>query len=82
MYADDDGIRQVGTLATVTEVIERFEDGRLNVVVEGGERFRLVELTEGRSSTPDSSNRSTTSTTPPSPTTSSGRSSSSHDWSS
>ncbi len=48
VYADDDGIRQVGTLAIVTEVIERFEDGRLNVVVEGGERFRLVELTEGR----------------------------------
>jgi Lon protease-like protein len=49
VYADDDGIRQVGTLAAVTEVIERFEDGRLNVVVEGRERFRLVELTEGRS---------------------------------
>ena len=27
---------------------EQFEDGRLNVVVEGRERFRLVELTEGR----------------------------------
>ena len=48
LYADDDGIRQVGTLAVVTEVIERFEDGRLNVVVEGRERFRLIELTEGR----------------------------------
>ena len=23
-------------LATVTEVVERFEDGRLNIVVEGG----------------------------------------------
>ncbi len=49
VYADDDGIRQVGTLAAVTEVIERFEDGRLNIVVEGRERFRLVELTDGRS---------------------------------
>ena len=49
VYADDDGLRQVGTLATVTEVTERFEDGRLNIVVEGGERFRLLELTEGRS---------------------------------
>src|SRR4051794_37342058 len=48
VYADDDGLRQVGTLATVTEVVERFADGRLNVVVEGGERFRLLELTEGR----------------------------------
>ncbi len=49
VYADDEGIRQVGTLARVVEVTDRFDDGRLNIVVEGGERFRLVELTEGRS---------------------------------
>ena len=49
VYADDDGIRQVGTLATVVEVTDRFEDGRLNIVVEGGDRFKLLELTEGRS---------------------------------
>lgn len=48
VYADDDGLRQIGTLATVSDVTEHFEDGRLNVVVEGGERFRLVELTSGR----------------------------------
>jgi Lon protease-like protein len=35
--------------AAVTEVLERFDDGRLNVVVEGRERFRIVELTGGRS---------------------------------
>jgi ATP-dependent Lon protease len=49
VYADDDGMRDVGTLAAVTEVTERFPDGRLTVVVEGGERFRVVELTDGRS---------------------------------
>jgi Lon protease-like protein len=48
VYADEDGLRQIGTLATVTEVVERFEDGRLNILVEGGARFRLLELTEGR----------------------------------
>ncbi len=48
VYADEDGLRQIGTLATVTEVTERFEDGRLNILVEGGDRFRLLELTEGR----------------------------------
>ena len=32
-----------------SEVLTRFEDGRLNILVEGGERFRLDELTEGRS---------------------------------
>jgi Lon protease-like protein len=49
VYADDDGLRQVGTLATVVEVTDRFDDGRLNIVVEGGGRFRLGELTKGRS---------------------------------
>ena len=49
VYADDDGLRRIGTLATVAEVVERFDDGRLNIVVEGGARFRLLELTEGRS---------------------------------
>lgn len=49
VYADDDGLRDVGTRAAVTEVLERFDDGRLNIVIEGGERFRLVELTGGRS---------------------------------
>ena len=49
LYADDDGLREVGTRAAVTEVLERFDDGRLNVVCEGRERFRLLELTEGRS---------------------------------
>ena len=49
VYADDDGIRELGTRAGVVSVLDRFEDGRLNVVVEGRERFRLLELTSGRS---------------------------------
>jgi Lon protease-like protein len=48
VLADDEGLREIGTRAGVVEVLERFEDGQLNVVVEGRERFRLVELTEGR----------------------------------
>lgn len=49
VLADDEGIRDVGTRAAVVDVLERFEDGRLNVVVEGRERFRIVSLTGGRS---------------------------------
>jgi Lon protease-like protein len=49
VFADDDGLRAIGTRAAVTEVLERFDDGRLNIVVEGGERFRLVEVSEGQS---------------------------------
>ena len=49
VYADDDGIREIGTRAGVVEVLDRFDDGRMNVLIEGRERFRLVELTSGRS---------------------------------
>ena len=49
VYADDDGVRRVGTLANVVEVTDRYEDGRLDIVIEGGDRFRLVDLTDGRS---------------------------------
>jgi Lon protease-like protein len=49
LYADEDGVREIGTRARVTEVLERLDDGRLNVLVEGGERFRVEQLTRGRS---------------------------------
>jgi Lon protease-like protein len=49
VFADEEGLRELGTRAAVTEVLERFDDGRLNIVVEGRERFRLLELTSGRS---------------------------------
>ena len=49
VFADEDGIRDIGTQAAVVEVLEpHFEDGRMNILVEGRERFRLVRLTEGR----------------------------------
>jgi Lon protease-like protein len=48
VYADEDGVREHGTLAHVTDVLERFDDGRLNIVVEGRRRFRVAELTRGR----------------------------------
>ncbi|MDQ4029758.1 MAG: LON peptidase substrate-binding domain-containing protein [Actinomycetota bacterium] len=48
ILADDDGLREVGTRARVVEVLETFDDGRMVVIVEGRDRFRLVELTTGR----------------------------------
>ena len=48
VFADEDGVREVGTRARVAEVLERFDDGRLNVLVRGGERFRVERLTRGR----------------------------------
>src|SRR5436309_11168783 len=49
VLSDDEGLREIGTRAAVLEVLDRFPDGRLNIVVEGGERFRIVEETGGRS---------------------------------
>jgi Lon protease-like protein len=49
LYADEDGVREVGTLARIAEVLERFDDGRLNVLVEGVQRFRIERMTRGRS---------------------------------
>jgi ATP-dependent Lon protease, bacterial type len=40
---------KLGTRALVTDVLERFEDGRIDIVVEGQERFRVERMTQGRS---------------------------------
>ena len=49
VFADDEGIRDIGTRARITEVLARMADGRMDILVEGGARFRLLELTTGRS---------------------------------
>jgi Lon protease-like protein len=47
----DGAVHEIGTRARVTQVMEILDDGSMNIVVEGGERFRLLELTSGRSYT-------------------------------
>ena len=47
----DGAVHEIGTRARVTNVLESLGDGRMNIVVEGGERFRLLELTSGRTFT-------------------------------
>lgn len=49
LLATEAGLAEVGTRAAVAEVLQELPDGRMNVIVEGGERFRLVDLTDGRS---------------------------------
>ncbi len=46
---DGDGLRRVGTRTAVLELVHTFDDGRMNVLVEGRRRFRIVQSTEGRS---------------------------------
>jgi ATP-dependent Lon protease len=49
VLADEEGRRSIGTTAAVLEVLERFPDGRMNILVEGRRRFTIGEPTEGRS---------------------------------
>jgi ATP-dependent Lon protease len=44
----DGAVHEIGTNATVAQVLEVLDDGRMNIVVEGRDRFRLLELTSGR----------------------------------
>jgi Lon protease-like protein len=46
VLADDDGIRQIGCLAGGIEVLERYPDGRLDIVVTGGERVAIQDVDE------------------------------------
>ena len=48
LLEDEQGRREVGTQAAVVEVLQVFDDGRMNIVAEGRERFRLLALTRGR----------------------------------
>ena len=45
---DDRGRREIGTRAAIVEVLQIFDDGRMNIVVEGHDRFRLRCLTSGQ----------------------------------
>jgi len=42
VWLADDGLRDIGCSARITQVIERFDDGRLNILVEGAQPFRLL----------------------------------------
>ncbi len=44
----DGAVHEIGTRTRVVDILEELEDGRMNIVVEGVERFRLLELTRGR----------------------------------
>ena len=42
VWLGDDGLRDIGCSARIERVIERFDDGRMNILVEGAEPFRLL----------------------------------------
>jgi Lon protease-like protein len=46
LWLSDDGLKEVGCTARVTEVLEQMEDGRMNILVQGASPFRLLERRE------------------------------------
>jgi len=42
VWLGDSGLADVGCTARITELIDRMEDGRMNIVVRGGKPFRLL----------------------------------------
>ncbi len=43
LWLSDDGLREVGCEVTIERMLERFDDGRMNVLVRGTRPFRVVE---------------------------------------
>ncbi|MBA2442476.1 MAG: LON peptidase substrate-binding domain-containing protein [Rubrobacter sp.] len=48
VLADDSGTRGVGCTARIVELVERYEDGRLVILIEGSHRFKLNNILSGR----------------------------------
>jgi Lon protease-like protein len=46
VWLSDDGLKDVGCSARITRVLEKFDDGRMNILVEGAEPFRLLRRIE------------------------------------
>ena len=46
VWLSDEGLKDVGCSARITRVLENFDDGRMNILVEGTEPFRLVRRIE------------------------------------
>src|ERR1700761_8037787 len=49
VLAKDDGIVNIGCTATVDRVLQRYDDGRLDLVAIGQRRFRVVSLNDDKS---------------------------------
>jgi Lon protease-like protein len=47
VWAAEDGLRQVGCACEIAEVLERHEDGRMDILTRGTRPFRLVEAHDG-----------------------------------
>jgi Lon protease-like protein len=49
LFAEETELRTIGTSASIIDVLNRYDDGRMDIVVEGRDRFRVTRVTETRS---------------------------------
>lgn len=47
VLSDSSGTREVGCTASISEIVERYDDGRLVILVEGSQRFKLGNIISG-----------------------------------
>lgn len=48
VLADESGTRKVGCTARIVETVQRYDDGRILIMVEGSRRFRLQSIMTGK----------------------------------
>lgn len=48
ILADEGGTRRVGCTAKIVELVQRYDDGRLVILVEGSQRFELKNIITGK----------------------------------
>lgn len=48
IYASEDGLAEIGCTARIRKVVQRYDDGRLDIVAVGEERFRLEGVNRDR----------------------------------
>src|SRR6478672_4767229 len=46
VWLSDDGLRDIGCTARVTQVLEELDDGRSDILVTGGQPFRLMRRSD------------------------------------
>ena len=49
LAVQDQTVKSIGCTASISEVVTRFPDGRMNIMVRGGRRFEITQLNEEKS---------------------------------
>jgi Lon protease-like protein len=48
LLAEETELRTIGTAASIVDVLNRYDDGRMDILVEGRDRFRVTRVSESR----------------------------------